>query len=386
MNFKTYQSKVLKGQTIPKDLEILLKIQSDRDETDDDDVSDPIAEMGVYFLQVGEDAIPDDSNVSKKEKNNPFYKANYPAVMSVMSLITFVGQILYEDADEDLLGYWHGPEKTPIEKAPIVKWSSDGFSILPGKNLIEAIVSTQDFSDKEFLKMRNRLSEYGFRLDAKKHSDLKVPKIFTHPNDLHGKLFADNFILPFQKEVLKGQAVPDDLRKLFRMQVLWPDEDNSMVYDPLGGMNCRILMQGEKVGVLDKSYLTAKDKKNPDTMANVKAIDSVCEYITFAAYTDDSELVGYWHGPEKTPIEKAPLVSLDTEGQFNQLSGKKLAEALLGLSHFDTKEFQKYTKWFKDFEIDIKAKSEKDLALWSKSSSSPIKLHKEMFEKFRKKS
>lgn len=381
MNLKAYQSKVLKGQKIPKDLEILLKMQDTRIESEED-ISDPLSNMGIYLLLPGDEAFPDDSHLSKKEKSTPFYQANYPAVMSVMRLITFVAQIVYEDEEEDPLGYWHGPENTPIEKAPIVKWSSEGFTILPGKNLTEALLTTID-DEEDFLKIRKDLSEYGIKTSAKKISDIKAPKVKTHPNELHGILYSDNRMKPFQKEVLKGQTVPDDLRHLFRMQMLWPDDDSSTVYDPLAALNCRIIMPGEKIGILDKSYLSAKDKKNPDIMANVKAIDEVCSFITFAAYTDDSSLIGYWHGPEKTPIEKAPIVLLDTEGQFSQLNGKNLTEALLSIASLKKNEFKKYAEWFSDFHISIKAESQDNFSPWPKSAGSPQKIHQDLYEKYR---
>lgn len=383
MNLKEYQSKVLKGQNLPADLKILLQMQDFRIESEED-VSDPLSEMGIYLLLPGDDPLPDDSHLSKKEKNTPFYKANYPAVMSVMKLITFAAQIIYDDGDEDPVGYWHGPENTPIEEAPIVKWSSDGFTVLPGKNLTEALLTTLDEED-DFPRIRKSLSEYGIRISARKISEIKTPKVKTHPNELHGILYSDNRTVSFQKDVLNGQTVPDDLRKLFRMQMLWPEEENSEIFDPLGAMNCRILMPGEKIGVMDKSYLSKADKKNADIMANVKAIDKVCSYITFAAYTDDSDLIGYWHGTENNSIEKAPIVMLDTEGQFSQLPGKNLTEALLSLQDMNNSEFKKYAKWFAEFHILITANSQRGMTQWPKSASSPQKIHQDLYEKYRRK-
>ena len=41
-------------------------------------------------------------------------------------------------------------------------------------------------------------------------------------------------------------------------------------------------------------------------------------------------MIGYWHGPERTPIGNAPIVKLDTEGTFGLMQGRTLAEAMLG--------------------------------------------------------
>jgi hypothetical protein len=65
-------------------------------------------------------------------------------------------------------------------------------------------------------------------------------------------------------------------------------------------------------------------------MANVTAINEVLATITFIAESDDGDMIGYWHGPERTPIDAAPIVKLDTEGQFDLMRGRALSEAMLG--------------------------------------------------------
>lgn len=50
----------------------------------------------------------------------------------------------------------------------------------------------------------------------------------------------------------------------------------------------------------DKSYLTEADLRNPDIVGNVRAIDEVCEMVSFVAETDGGELIGYWRGPNDT--------------------------------------------------------------------------------------
>lgn len=65
----------------------------------------------------------------------------------------------------------------------------------------------------------------------------------------------------------------------------------------------------------DSSYLSAKDRKDPAIMANVAAMDATNELIDWFG-KDMEGFVGFWRGPEKTPIDKAFVVRLDTEGQY----------------------------------------------------------------------
>lgn len=65
----------------------------------------------------------------------------------------------------------------------------------------------------------------------------------------------------------------------------------------------------------DASYLNDEDKANPDIMANVEAMAATNELISWFA-RDMEGYVGLWRGPENTPLEKAPVVRLDTEGVY----------------------------------------------------------------------
>lgn len=91
----------------------------------------------------------------------------------------------------------------------------------------------------------------------------------------------------------------------------------------------RFLAEGETSTVLSMSYLTEADRQNPDTMANVGAIEDVSALTTWVVEDEDeSTTYGYWHGSENTPPAQAPIVIIDSEGQFSLLPGASLAEAL----------------------------------------------------------
>jgi hypothetical protein len=186
----------------------------------------------------------------------------------------------------------------------------------------------------------------------------------------------------FATDILKGQPAPDDLQKLFLMQAarVANDDDYS---DPLESIHAYLIMPGEELGLLTHSYLNDDDKANHDIMANVRAIDIVFTYITFVVKTDDSDLIGYWHGPENTPIESAPIVKYDTEGQFSLLLGTHLTEALLGEHVFDDdEEFARLREWFLQNGIIIAASNWDDLD-FPEAKTKPDELHRSLYNQNR---
>jgi len=66
----------------------------------------------------------------------------------------------------------------------------------------------------------------------------------------------------------------------------------------------------------DVSYLNDQDRANPDIMANVDAMAATNQLIAWFG-RDSHGFVGLWRGPENRPIPDAPIVRLDTEGQYS---------------------------------------------------------------------
>jgi hypothetical protein len=66
----------------------------------------------------------------------------------------------------------------------------------------------------------------------------------------------------------------------------------------------------------DMSYLTAKERKDPDIMSNVDAMLATNELISWFG-RDMEGFLGLWRGPKNTPLEQAPIVRLDSEGQYD---------------------------------------------------------------------
>lgn len=65
----------------------------------------------------------------------------------------------------------------------------------------------------------------------------------------------------------------------------------------------------------DTSYLNDADRANPDIMDNVAAMAATNELIAWFG-RDYEGYVGLWRGPSQRPLARAPVVKLDTEGQY----------------------------------------------------------------------
>lgn len=67
-------------------------------------------------------------------------------------------------------------------------------------------------------------------------------------------------------------------------------------------------------------YLTEKDRADPDIMANVEAMQATNALIDWFGQEIEG-FVGLWRGPADTPQAMAPVVRLDSEGQYALVAG-----------------------------------------------------------------
>ena len=69
----------------------------------------------------------------------------------------------------------------------------------------------------------------------------------------------------------------------------------------------------------DVSYLNAADRADPEIMDNVEAMSATNNLIAWFG-RDQEGFVGFWCGPSNGPIDAAPVVRLDTEGQYRLIA------------------------------------------------------------------
>ena len=69
----------------------------------------------------------------------------------------------------------------------------------------------------------------------------------------------------------------------------------------------------------DTSYLNDADRANPDIMANVEVMTETNSLIAWFG-RDLEGFVGLWRGSASLPLELAPVVRLDSEGQYSLIA------------------------------------------------------------------
>ncbi len=177
----------------------------------------------------------------------------------------------------------------------------------------------------------------------------------------------------FRKSVLKGQECPEDLEH-------WLNNPDCCLDILEKKMGYRLLHKPETSPLLSHSYLNDNDRKDPDTIANVKAINAVFAYITFVVEHEDCAVIGYWHGPQSIDIKQSPIVKINTEGEFLFLEGTTLTEALIAECCFDDDEsFLEKRGYFQSCGLKIKAMKYDEL-----TNFTPCDIHTTLYQKFKK--
>ncbi len=63
-------------------------------------------------------------------------------------------------------------------------------------------------------------------------------------------------------------------------------------------------------------------------MNHVAAINATNALCTFVFSYDSGELLGFWHGPKGLSYDRSDIIVHDTEGHYEIVPAKQLAEAL----------------------------------------------------------
>lgn len=186
----------------------------------------------------------------------------------------------------------------------------------------------------------------------------------------------------FVQTVLSGQPVPDDLRRLWLIETVRVPDGEQFV-DPFQAMGLRLLRPDEterlqREGLahwVDDCCVLRHGGHDPVAVdAMHEAINQVARMATFVVMRGGGNLIGYWQGPEETPLAQSPIVELNTCGVFTLLPGRELTEALLGVyAGDDASRFAAMAEWFARHDVLITAHSRDELVIPS-SSTHPERL------------
>ncbi len=187
-----------------------------------------------------------------------------------------------------------------------------------------------------------------------------------------------NKLSKFKQVILKGQAIPTDLEQILQFQASQFLTEHRKP-DPLAAIGVKTIDPDDKPALLYHSYLNENDRRNPDIMANINAINEVFELITFVAEGEDQQIYGYWQ-PAREPIANAPIVKFDNEGQFGILSGANLTEAIIGdITRGDSQLYLDLRNQFIFLGIDLNPSLE---GLKSPTvKNNPYDLHSKIYQK-----
>jgi len=186
----------------------------------------------------------------------------------------------------------------------------------------------------------------------------------------------------FQKTILKGREIPQDLDMLI---------NNKCAISILERDFFEFLTE-EKLQKNLVHTLSEEDRNDPSIMANCKAIDAVFEKIIFFATIEarygTHTLIGYWLENEDVSILDAPLVAyseFDAYGDrtFSMLYDVNIIESLIGglICVENEDEYEEYKKLFAKCGINLKE-------IWDLEAKTPQilpeELYAELSEKFKK--
>jgi len=186
----------------------------------------------------------------------------------------------------------------------------------------------------------------------------------------------DKRILEFARERLHGRPVPEDLAILLAAQLSGNDQ-------PLRALEIEFFAPGQTHPLVDHSYLNDRDRANPDIMANLMAIDQVNQHIGFVAEGLNGDAIGYWLHPAEPAGHPAPVVMLDTEGQFEILDGTTFTEAVIGKWVYrDDQRFGLLADQFEALGVAMTVRRSADLAV-ADVAVDPAELHHRLYREER---
>jgi hypothetical protein len=182
----------LDGRPIPADLNALLSARwSDASFVGSE--RDPGASFSFRLLEPGEThPLLSHNYLREADRANPATMANVEAMIATSALCCFV---VVTD-DDDLVGYWRGPDRLEPDKAPIVRLDTEGgYSLLPGRTILQALylLMRRGSSAERLHLAREALAKLGV---STTDADLALPEASEHtstidPNDYRNRLYAE---------------------------------------------------------------------------------------------------------------------------------------------------------------------------------------------------
>jgi hypothetical protein len=179
-----YSTRYLAGRTVPDDLRKLLELQW-RDAAGG--INNRLKSAGVALIDSGLPKLTVAACAGRDDLGGATRLAYAQAMADMVRCSAFVAE---EDTTGDAIGYWFGPDRIPIEIAPLLRFDTDfNFSIVPGNNIAEAIlVVASRGDDRTFCELRDYLNELGLNIAARSSEDVQPRKCAILPQATYQQL------------------------------------------------------------------------------------------------------------------------------------------------------------------------------------------------------
>jgi hypothetical protein len=180
----------------------------------------------------------------------------------------------------------------------------------------------------------------------------------------------------FLSDRLRGRKVPEDLRRLVKMQLDGQLKENEGV-SPFGEFF--LLGPGEVHPLEEPVEPLANDPAPEQTRANCRAISAVLSYVAPVVRDFDGALWGYWLHPDE-PADAAPLiVMLNTEGEFSLARCGRLLE-VMAYDRDEDRDVSELAAYCAQHRVPFSARSSADLRQ-RKPVVEPAVLHDQLFKR-----
>jgi hypothetical protein len=163
----------------------------------------------------------------------------------------------------------------------------------------------------------------------------------------------------FAAHHLGGRTMPDDLRRLLELQ--WHDAASGTV-NRLKTAGAIFLEHDGLPALIESECKGRNNLEGITRLAYAQAMADMIRYSGFVAEDVDGSAIGYWFGPDRVPIEVAPLMYFDTTGDFSVRRGDGIAEAVLVIaSHGNDRAFSDLRDYLNEHGLRITAQTIRDI-------------------------
>jgi len=165
-------------------------------------------------------------------------------------------------------------------------------------------------------------------------------------------------VIQYATQQLGGRTMPDDFRRLLNLQ--WRDAASGRSDNLLKDAGVTFL---DGMPRLIAAVCTGRDDlEGAARLAYAQAMGDMVRYSGFVAEDAAGDAIGYWFSPDRIPIETAPLLRFDTDGNFSILPGNGIAEAILVIASRDNNlTFSKLRDYLNEQGLNITARTIQDV-------------------------